>query len=112
MRRSFIIRAAFGCICVAGVLAWLARAAAQSPPSVSKLGSEVASDSRWFVDSIQLDVEDVVSSPLYVASPQSPFRSQKFYLTVAAAGVIWGASFGLDKTIQTHGGTWRTARMT
>jgi len=73
-------------------------------PGFSKLRGEVVADSRWFADSIQLDVEDVLSSPLYVASPQSPFRSRKFYLTVAAAGVIWGASFGLDKTIQTHVG--------
>ena len=104
MRRCFVFYAALECLCTAAVLALPAPAAAGPNPSLSKLGGEVVDDSRWFVDSLQLDVEDVLSSPLYVASPQSPLRSRKFYLGVAAAAVIWGTSLGLDKTIQSHVG--------
>jgi hypothetical protein len=77
---------------------------AQSPPTVSKLAGEVVSDSAWLIDSLQLDIEDVVTSPLYVAAPQSPLRSSRFYLDLGVAGVIWGASFGLDKTVKTGQG--------
>jgi len=104
MRRSIITCAALGFICAATVLGWPVTASAQSQPTASRLGSDVSADSRWFVDSIQLDIEDVLSSPLYVASQQSPFRSPKFYLSVVAAGAIWGTSFALDKTIQSEVG--------
>jgi membrane-associated phospholipid phosphatase len=103
MRLCVIARAALRCILVAAILACSTARAAPlpPPPSISKLGYEVFDDSRWLVDSVQLDLEDILTSPLYVAAPQSPFRSRKFYLELGAAGVIWGASFGLDKTIKT-----------
>ncbi len=104
MRLWVIGRIALRCACAAAMLAWPAKAAAQSRPSTSRLRGEIVDDSRWLLDSMQLDVEDVVTSPLYVASPQSPFRSPKFYLEVAAAGAIWGTSFGLDTTIKTQVG--------
>src|SRR6266446_2612118 len=103
MQLRIIARAALGCIFIAAVLAGSA-AAAESPPSISKLGSEVSEDSRWLVDSLQLDLEDILTAPLYVAAPQSPFRSRRFYLELGLAGAMWGASFGLDKTIQTRVG--------
>jgi hypothetical protein len=102
---ALAIRSVLQPICLVALLATLpANAAAQAQPHLSGLGSELLDDSRWYVDSIQLDLEDVVTSPLYVAAPQSPFRSPKFYLEVGIAGVIWGASFGLDKTIQSNEG--------
>jgi hypothetical protein len=79
-------------------------AAFPPPPTFSKIGSEVFNDSRWLVDSMQLDVEDILTAPLYAAAPQSPLRSSRFYLDLGVAGVVWGASFGLDKTIQTEQG--------
>lgn len=104
MRRYVAICAALGCMCVLAAVLWPARAAAQSPPSFSKIGGEIGADSRWLIDSVQLDTEDVITSPLYIAAPQSPLRSPQFYLDLGIAGVIWGASFGLDKTIQSNEG--------
>jgi len=49
-----------------------------------------------------LDAEDVVTSPLYVASPDSALRSPKFYLVLLGAGAIFGASFALDQTMRSH----------
>jgi hypothetical protein len=66
------------------------------------LGAELADDSRWFVSSIQLDVEDVAMSRLYVTAPQSPLRSPKFYLALTAAAAVRGTSFALGKTIQSR----------
>jgi len=89
---------------LAVLLSWPPAASSQPPPSFSKLGGAAASDSRWLIDSLQLDIEDVLTAPLYVAAPLSPLRSRNFYLDLAIAGAMWGASFGLDKTVQTHEG--------
>jgi hypothetical protein len=99
-----ITRAIFMDVLLAALLVSPTTAAAPPPPSVSKLGSEVFDDSRWLIDSLQMDVEDTLTAPLYVAAPQSPLRSGSFYLDLGVAGVIWGASFGLDKTIQSEEG--------
>jgi hypothetical protein len=98
------VRDACGGLLLTVLLMWPGTVLAQAPPSVSKLGGEVLSDSAWLVDSLQLDIEDIVTSPLYVAAPQSPLRSSRFYLDLGIAAVIWGASFGLDKTIKTGEG--------
>lgn len=98
-----IARAALGWLLILALLAGSAEAL-PPPPSISKVGSEVFDDSRWLINSIQLDVEDIAAAPLYVAAPQSPFRSSRFYLDLGVAAVVWGASFGLDKTIQTEQG--------
>src|SRR5436309_12968198 len=103
MRLCIFSRAALEAILIIA-MTMRAAAAMPPPPSISKAGTEVFDDSRWLVDSIQLDLEDILTSPLYVAAPRSPFRSRKFYLDLGAAAVIWGASFGLDKTIQTEQG--------
>ncbi|HJU09875.1 MAG TPA: hypothetical protein VJ728_03310, partial [Candidatus Binataceae bacterium] len=99
-----IIRSARALILLVFILAGSTAAALPPPPSVGKLGSEVFDDSRWLVNSMQLDVEDVLTAPLYVASLQSPFRSRRFYLDLGIAAVIWGGAFGLDNTIQTSEG--------
>jgi hypothetical protein len=103
MRCFTIAHTSIGCLVFVVVMARTA-GAIPPPPSISKLGSEVFADSRWLIDSMQLDIEDIVTSPLYVAAPQSPFRSSRFYLDLGIAGVIWGASFGLDNTIRTEQG--------
>jgi hypothetical protein len=53
-----IARAALGWLLVFAVLAGTADAL-PPPPSISKLGSEVFDDSRWLIDSSQLDLEDI-----------------------------------------------------
>jgi hypothetical protein len=104
MRFYSITSATLRAVFIAVVLAGSTAAAIPSPPRISKLGAEVLDDSRWLVDSMQLDVEDILTAPLYVAEPQSPLRSRTFYLDLGLAGLMWGASFGLDKTIQTEEG--------
>jgi hypothetical protein len=104
MRFSSVAIAALGSLLIATFLADSSAVAVPSPPSISKLGSEVSGDSRWLVDSLQLDVEDILTAPLYVAAPQSPLRSRTFYLELGLAGVLWGGSLGLDNTIKTEQG--------
>jgi membrane-associated phospholipid phosphatase len=71
-------------------------------PSASAIGSEVTSDFKYVVNNTLLDAEDVVTSPLYVASPDSALRSPRFYLVLAGAGAVFGASFALDQTMRSH----------
>jgi hypothetical protein len=49
-----------------------------------------------------LDVEDITTSPLYAAAPESPLRAPKFYLVLAGAGALWGGSYTLDQTMRSH----------
>ncbi len=63
-------------------------------------GEELIDDSIYLIDNVQLDFEDILLSPLYVTSPDSPLFSPKFYLAVAGAGALWAVSFGLDKSMQ------------
>lgn len=69
---------------------------------LSVAGGEVADDFKYLVDNVQLDVEDVVTAPLHIASPDSVLRSPKFYLGLASAGVLLGGSFALDQTLRSH----------
>ena len=71
-------------------------------PSASAVGDEVTSDFKYVVNNALLDAEDVVTSPLYVASPDSALRSPRFYLVLAGAGAIFGGSFALDQTMRSH----------
>jgi hypothetical protein len=104
MRSHSIATAALICLLVGALLGGSPARAAPPLPSFSKVGSEVFDDSRWLVDSLQLDVTDVLTAPLYIASPQSPLRSRTFYLDLGVAGALWGGSLGLDNTIQTEEG--------
>ena len=85
MRLPSIATSGLRFVLVAVILAGSSVMAVPPPPSISKLGSEVFDDSRWLVDSLQLDVEDVLTAPLYVAAPQSPLRSRSFYLDLGLA---------------------------
>jgi membrane-associated phospholipid phosphatase len=71
-------------------------------PSASAVGNEVTSDFKYLVNNTVLDAEDVFTSPLYVASPDSALRSPRFYLVLAGAGAIFGGSFALDQTMRSH----------
>jgi membrane-associated phospholipid phosphatase len=78
------------------------RAPAASLVSLSELGHEAADDGKYLIDNAQLDLEDIVTSPLHIADADSPFRSGKFYLGLAVAGGIWGGSYALDQTVRSH----------
>jgi membrane-associated phospholipid phosphatase len=75
---------------------------AQQPPSMTAVGGMVQDDFKYLVDNVPLDFADVVTSPLYFASPNSVLRSPKFYLVLAGAGAVWGTSFALDQSIRSH----------
>lgn len=77
-------------------------ASAQQPTGMSGLGSDVTSDFKYLANNVIMDGEDIATSPLYVAAPDSPFRSPKFYLVIAAAGAVFGGSFALDQTMRSH----------
>jgi len=79
-----------------------ATASAQQAASLSRVGSEVTADFKYLSNNVFMDVEDVVTSPLYVTSHDSALRSPKFYLVLAGAGAIWGGSFALDQTMRSH----------
>ncbi len=77
-------------------------ASAQQPTGISGWGSDVTSDFKYLADNVIMDGEDIATSPLYAAAPDSPFRSPRFYLVVAAAGAVFGGSFALDQTMRSH----------
>ncbi|MBV8362638.1 MAG: phosphatase PAP2 family protein [Deltaproteobacteria bacterium] len=66
------------------------------------LGGEVVSDFKYLTNNALLDTEDILTSPLYIASPDSALRSPKFYLVLAGAGALWGGSYALDQTVRSH----------
>src|SRR5438105_4797939 len=78
-----------------------ARASFAQATSAS-MGGEVVSDFKYMSNNALLDAEDIFTSPLYVASPESPLRSSRFYLVLAGAGALWGGSFALDQTMRSH----------
>ena len=54
---------------------WFASSPASGqPPSATAVGSEVTSDFKCLVNNTLWDAEDVVTSPLYVAAPNSALR--------------------------------------
>lgn len=80
----------------------LASAATAQPPALSVAGRELTDDLKYLVDNVQLDVEDVATAPLHIASPESVLRSPRFYLVLAGAGVLWGGAFALDQTLRSR----------
>jgi PAP2 superfamily len=66
------------------------------------LGDDVTSDFKYLADNVLMDGEDIVTSPLYVTAPDSPFRSTKSYLALAVTGAVFGGSFALDQTMRSH----------
>jgi membrane-associated phospholipid phosphatase len=83
------------------VLTAATTAFAQTTPTAG-MGDELVSDFKYITNNALLDAEDIATSPLYVGSPESPFRTPKFYLVLAGAGALWGGSYALDQTIRSH----------
>jgi membrane-associated phospholipid phosphatase len=65
-------------------------------------GGELVSDFKYLTNNALLDAEDIATSPLYLAAPDSPLRAPKFYLVLVGAGAIWGGSYALDQTLRSH----------
>jgi membrane-associated phospholipid phosphatase len=84
------------------VLCFLSLPVRAQTRALSVAGGNVADDFKYLVDNAQLDVEDVVTAPLHIASPNTVLRSPKFYLGVAGAGVLLGGSFALDQTLRSQ----------
>jgi undecaprenyl-diphosphatase len=88
------------------VAAWVVLSSAPAPAvqlvSWGELGREFLDDGKYLIDNAQLDLVDIVTSPLHIADPDSPFRSGKFYLGLAVAGAVWGGSYALDQTVRSH----------
>src|SRR5579884_3502430 len=111
MRLFGIVYAAPGCVLL--VLLTVGTVTAfPPPPTFSKIGHEVFDDSRWLIDSMQLDVEDVLTAPLYAAAAQSPLRSSRFYLDLGVAGVVWELPSDSTKRSRPSKVIWRIAPMT
>ncbi len=72
------------------------------PASAADIGGDLVSDFKYLTNNALLDAEDIATSPLYAASPDSPFRSHRFYLVLAGAGALWAGSYALDPTIRSH----------
>jgi hypothetical protein len=68
---------------------------AQTTRNIS-MGGEVVSDFKYLTNNALLDAEDIATSPIYAASPDSPLRAPKFYLVLAGAGALW-----VDRTLST-----------
>ncbi len=77
-------------------------AAHAEPAESAGFGRTAIDDLKYIVDNFQLDVRDIVSAPLSIASEDSVFRSPRFYLAVAGVGALWGGSFALDQTLRSH----------
>src|SRR5262245_51364672 len=74
---------------------------AMAPPMLAT-ASEVTSDAKYLLDNTQLDLVDVLTSPLHIADPDSVLRSPTFYLVLAGVGGLWAGSFALDKTMRAN----------
>ena len=85
------------------VLLLLLRGAVNAePPDSPSARHIVVDDVKYIVDNAQLDIRDIVSAPLHLASEDSVLRSPRFYLAVAGVGALWGGSFALDQTMRSH----------
>jgi membrane-associated phospholipid phosphatase len=86
----------------AALFGWTIPVMMRGQPGFTLLGSEVNSDFKYLGNNLVMDGEDIATSPLYIADPNSPFRSEDFYIAVAGLGAMWGGSFSLDQTMRSH----------
>ena len=84
------------------LLLLLAFPAVAQPPALSVAGRELTDDVKYLVNNLPLDVEDVATAPLHIASPDSALRSPRFYLGLAGAGALFGGAFALDQTLRSR----------
>jgi membrane-associated phospholipid phosphatase len=89
----------FGVLTLLLLLSVSARAQVTNTPSV---GSMISDDFKYIVDNAQLDLRDIIASPLHIADEDSVLRSPRFYLAIAGVGALWGGSYALDQTMRSH----------
>ncbi|HVO28012.1 MAG TPA: hypothetical protein VMW56_30775, partial [Candidatus Margulisiibacteriota bacterium] len=88
---------------VAPFLVLLATTTADAESAGSpSVGHTVIEDFKYIVDNAQLDLRDIVTSPLSITSEDSVFRSAHFYLAFAGVGALWGGSFALDHIMRNN----------
>jgi hypothetical protein len=91
------------CGCGSGVVALaFATALAAAACPLPAGASEIARDAKYLIDNTQLDLVDILTSPLHIADENSVLRSPTFYLVLAGVGGLWAGSFALDQTIRSH----------
>jgi hypothetical protein len=71
-----------------------------STKPVPVTAGEIIRDAKTLVDNTQLDLVDVLTSPLHIADENSVFRSPTFYLVFAGVAGLCAGSFALDQTIR------------
>jgi membrane-associated phospholipid phosphatase len=59
-------------------------------------------DAKYTIDNTQMDLVDIVTSPLHIADENSVFRSPRFYLVTLGVGALWGGAYALDQTMRSH----------
>ncbi len=98
----FLLAALTPVLTLALLVSYSSTALAQTygPPSFQTLGNELGNDFKYTIDNVQMDAVDIGTSPLHIASKNSPFRSPKFYLAAAGVGAVWGGAFALDQTMR------------
>ena len=85
----------------APLLAALTMALFSAKP-VPVTAGEIIRDAKTLIDNTQLDLVDVLTSPLHIADENSVFRSPTFYLVFAGVAGLWAGSYALDQTIRSH----------
>jgi membrane-associated phospholipid phosphatase len=85
----------------APLLAALTMALFSAKP-VPVTAGEIIRDAKTLIDNTQLDLVDVLTSPLHIADENSVFRSPTFYLVFAGVAGLWAGSYALDQTMRGH----------
>jgi len=86
----------------APLVAALVMALISAAKPTAAAASEVVRDVKTLIDNTQLDLVDILTSPLHIADENSVFRSPTFYLVFAGVAGLWAGSFALDQTMRSH----------
>lgn len=76
---------------------------AQEPRA--SVGAQLLTDFKWSANTLEADVEDIVTSPLHIPdlwAEDGLLRQPKFYFTLLGAGAVLGIGFALDTTVRDH----------
>lgn len=84
------------------VVPLLVTSARADSESSHDLCGKLADDAKYTIDNTQMDLVDVVTSPLHIADENSVFRSPRFYLVTLGVGALWGGAYALDQTMRSH----------
>src|SRR5262245_56246252 len=64
--------------------------------------SEFVRDAKTLINNTQLDLTDILTSPLHIADEDGVLRSPTFYLVFAGVAGLWAGAFALDQTMRGH----------